>query len=207
MRIWPLLAAVLTAASLSACLPVTSKVPAGTSVGFKIDPTLLGTWIVRDKDGDKPAYLHFVGKDDGSMIAVLVESAHGQNQGELDLYKIEVAQLGQNHIVNAQEIALGKEPAGENPLTNAYVLLCYRAGRPGRIAFYVMEDAGVAAAIKAGKIAGRVDPGQDGDVHVTAGAAALDKFLASPQASGLFKKPLFVATRIQLRGRAFVPSP
>ena len=51
------------------------------------------------------------------------------------------------------------------------------------------------AAVKANEIAGTVDPGEDGDVHITANAKALDKFLASPRGAALFSKPLVTMTR------------
>ena len=191
-----LLPVVIAASALAACLPVTSKVAVGTSVGFKPDPALLGTWKARgDNADDAPAYVHILGNDDGTMTAVLVTPPHKQNLGEWSTYTLRAATLGANHIVNAQEqIANGKVSSG--PLATEHVLLLYRQSGRGTVTLYHMEDKATTAAIRAHDIAGEIEPGQSGDIHVTAGEPALDKFFASPRASKLFSKPLVTLTRV-----------
>ena len=195
MRHLPLALMLLFSLALSACLPVSSKVPAGTTVGFKPDPALLGTWKARDPNGDAFSFIHFLGNDDGSMTAVLVTPPHKENLGEYSLYRLQVATLGANHIVNAQEVSTNGK-ATEGPLAQLHMLLLYRASGPDKITLYQMDDKAVAASIKAREISGEVDPGQDGDVRITAGAPALDAFMQSTRAGKLFSKSLVTLSRV-----------
>jgi hypothetical protein len=186
----------IVAACVAACLPVSSKVPAGSTVGFKPDPVLLGVWKGRGENDDNPAYLHFIGNDDGSMTAIIVSPPRKQNLGEWSAYSLRVARLGANHIVNARELSDNGKPA-EGPTAEQNILLMYRVGKGGKVTLYIMDDKAAAAAIKAGEIAGEVEPGQDGDVHITADTAALDAFLKTPRAAALFSKPLVTLTRVE----------
>lgn len=184
------------AALLSACLPVTSKVPAGSTVAFKPDPVLLGTWLARgtDKDSKEPAFLHFLTNEDGSMTALLVSPP--EKKSEWGEYRILAATLGGNHVLNASEVSTNGKPS-DSSLSKAYMLMLYRVDGQHRVLLYLMDEQAAAAAIKAGQIAGQVDPGQDGDVHITADAVSLDKFMASPQAAALFKKPFLTLTKLR----------
>ena len=183
---------------LAGCLPVTSKVPAGTTIGFSPDSQLLGTWRAKstDEDESQPAFIHFLGKDDGTMVAILVSPPHGENLGEWDLYELHAATLGANHVLSAREVS-HNGTASTDELAAQYILLAWRKEGAGRLTLYVMDDKATAAAIKSGEVAGAVEPGQDGDVHITADSQALDKFLASPKAAALFNKPLVELTRIE----------
>jgi hypothetical protein len=58
-----------------------------------------------------------------------------------------------------------------------------------------MDDKAMAAAIRAGEIAGEIEPGENGDVRITAGEPALDTFLRTPRATRLFSKVLVTLTR------------
>lgn len=195
MRV-PFAFALFSALALAACLPVSSKTPAGTTVGFKPDPVLLGAWKARDPDGDAPAYIHFLGNDDGTITALLVEPPEKENLGEYSVYRLRVATLGANHIVNAEETSNNGKPA-DGPLAEENVLLLYRPDGKDKITLYRMDDKAVAAAIKAGEIAGEIEPGEDGDVRITANAAALDAFMRTPRAAQMFDKPLVTLTRLE----------
>lgn len=197
MRLAPLLAAVGLALLTAACLPVTSKVPVGTSVGFKPDPRLLGTWLARDKDEDAPSYIHFLGGKDGTMTALVVTPPHGDNLGEWSEYRLRAATLGMNHFINAQEVAVNGDSDKDSSLARENILLLYRMGRHGSIELYLMDEKAAAAAIRAHRIAGQVDPGQNGDVHITADEPALDQFMATPEAAALFIKPMVRMTRVR----------
>ena len=63
-------------------------------------------------------------------------------------------------------------------------------GRDALTALISGDTPGLQAAIAAGKIAGTVEKGDFGDVIITADAAALDAFFATPESATLFK--LFV---------------
>lgn len=181
---------------LLSCLPVSSKIPAGTTVGFKPDPTLLGLWKGQGPDKDAPAYFHFLGNDDGSMTAIVIEPPHQQNLGAWSVYRLRVAMLGGNRVINVQEVSDNGKPSQEEAAAQNMLMLA-RAGRRGKIVLYIMDDKETAAAIKAGEIAGKVEDGENGDVHLTADAAALDTFMSTPHAAALFKKPLVTLTRIE----------
>jgi hypothetical protein len=193
MRFIPYIAA-LAALLLASCLPVTTKVPVGTSIGFKVDPALLGAWKATGPDGGEPAYIHILGNDDGTMTAILVTPPQKENLGDWSVYRLRAATLGANHIVNAQETIANSKPS-EGPLAQLNVLLLYRAAGPGRVVFYQMDDKAVADAIRAGEIAGDIEAGDNGDVHITAGEPALDAFMKIPRAAKLFNKVLVTLTR------------
>jgi hypothetical protein len=57
----------------------------------------------------------------------------------------------------------------------------------------MLDEDKVKAAIQAGKIAGTIESGDYGDVTITADAAALDAFFATPEAAKLFK--VFIALK------------
>jgi hypothetical protein len=191
--------ALLGAVLLSACLPVTSKVPAGTTVGFKVDPDLLGTWRAQNADKKEnengPAYLHFLRGDDGTMTALLVFPMEKDGSGQWGAYTVRAAQLGANHVLNAIEISTNGKPS-DSPMSQASILILTRNDAHGHVLLYLMDERAAAAAIKSGEIAGDVEQGSSGDVHITADAAALDKFMATPKAAALFKEPLLTLTRL-----------
>jgi hypothetical protein len=59
-----------------------------------------------------------------------------------------------------------------------------------------MDDKAVADAIRGGEIAGAIEPGDNGDVHITAAEPALDAFMKTPRAAKLFSKALVVLTKM-----------
>lgn len=196
MRRTLFLLALTGALALAACLPVTSRVPVGSAVGFKPDPALLGTWKAHDAETDTPVYVHILGNEDGSMTAVLVTPPHLQNLGDWSIYTLRAATLGTNQILNVQEqFANGKPSSG--PLATQNILLLYRATGGGTLVLYQMDDKATAAAIRDRAVVGEIDPGEDGDVRITASEPALDKFFASPRAAKLFSKPLVTLTRVE----------
>ncbi|HUJ48072.1 MAG TPA: hypothetical protein VLV55_13140 [Rhizomicrobium sp.] len=200
MRRILLLLALCGAVALSACLPVTSKVPAGSTVGFRPDPTLQGSWIGRgvdDKDNN-PAYMHFLANEDGTMTAILVSDSMKDHSGEWSQYTLRAALLGATHVLSVQEVSNNGTPSTDS-MAQQFILMSYREGRGGTVTLMLMDDKAAAAAVKAGEIAGTVDPGEDGDVHITADAKALDKFLASSRGAALFSKPLVTMKRLEIK--------
>jgi hypothetical protein len=195
MRLVGLLFAVAAASALlGACLPVATRVPAGSTVGFKVDPVLVGSWRAVASDGNSPAYIQILGNDDGTMTAVVVTPADKKNHGDRSVYTLRAATLGGNHILNAREVSLiGRASTG--PPTAEHVLLAYRVEAPGKIGLYRMDDEATAAAIRAGEIAGEIEPGKTGDVRITASEPALDRFLGTPRAARLFNQLLITMTR------------
>ena len=185
---------------LASCLPVTTSTPVGSTAGFKADSELYGAWLGRDadpaKDKDSGAvYFHFLASKDGSMTLILVTSAKsGDDAGEWSVFRLQPATLGQNHFLNVQEVSNNGE-APEDALLKTFPVL-YRMGKDGKLTLYLVDEDLAKAAIKAGKINGEIEPGDTGDVHITADAATLDAFFVSARGTALFTKPLVVLKRV-----------
>jgi len=184
-------AAVAMAAMLLAagCLPVTSKTPVGTTAGLGADEALTGTWIgksldAEDKSDIRTIYFHFLKGKDGNLMALMVGAA-GKNDDDWMAFNLSTATLGKNRFINAVETFDNNRPA-EAPLKDANIPLLYTI-KGGKLTLYWLDEDKVKVAIKAGRIAGTIEPGDFGDVKITADAAALDAFMATPEAAALFK--------------------
>ncbi len=193
IRLALVLAATLLAA---ACLPVTTTVPVGSTAGFKADPALFGLWKGMDSDKDAPGYFVFLKNDDGSMTALMITPPKGTDGGEWESFALQTAMLGANRFINATE-AFEKGKAADGPLAQTRFPLLYRFQKNGKLALYLVDEKLAAAAINAGKIKGTVEPGDTGDVHITADAAALDAFMQSKDGLALFNKPLIVLSKMK----------
>jgi hypothetical protein len=181
--------AILAAALLAACLPVSSKVPVGSKAGFTVDRSLAGVWRARPSGEDKPGTLIFRPNTGATMMAVLVD-----HDGSRDEWKIQTARLGGNRFMSAREVAEKGKPA-TGPLAERYTLLLYRMTRARELTLYTMDDEATRAVIRAGEIAGEIEPGQDGDVRITASGPALDRFMGTQRAANLFTKRLVTLKR------------
>ena len=62
---------------------------------------------------------------------------------------------------------------------------------------YLVDEDAAKAAVTAGKIAGKIEGGNFGDVMLTASPAALDAFFSSDAGRALFTKPLVVLHRVK----------
>jgi len=188
----------IAALFVAACLPVTTKNPVGTTAGFKQDPSIIGVWKVeprKDDEDDKQGFIAFLNaEDESAMTAIMV--APGKDSGDWGTYNLKLATLGQNHFINAWTVSDNGKPA-EKDEASADILLMYRLGKDGKLTLYLLDEEKTAAAVKAGKIKGDVQPGSTGDVHLTAEPAALDKFFASKEGAALFDKPMVTMTKIE----------
>jgi hypothetical protein len=176
---------------LAGCLPVTSKTPVGTTAGLGTDPALYGTWIGHSEDQpdkgrtDKGVvYFHFLQGKDGAL-SVLWVAANGLADDSWESFSASTAKLGANRYMNAAMTSENGKPT-DDQLKNANIPLRYTL-KGKKLTLYLLDEDKVKAAIKAGKIAGTIEPGDSGDVKITADAAALDAFFATPQAAKLFK--------------------
>ncbi len=109
-------------------------------------------------------------------------------------YTLQTATLGSYKFINAHEATSDGKPADGAEAQKTFPLL-YRVNGDGALVIYLLDEKRAAAAIKSGKIAGTVDPGQDGDVKFTAAAADLDAFMQTPDGRALFVKPLGIFKR------------
>lgn len=189
-------AAVLAAALLvSACLPVTTKTPAGSTAGFKADPALYGVWKGHGSDSDESGYISFLKNDDGSMTAVLISPPSASSGGDWDVYRLDVAALGNRHFMTARELFNDGKPAGDDDNKTGGILLSYRI-EGNTLTLYVADEDKAAAAVKAGALHGTISGDEKSpDVALTSAGPELDKYLSSPAGAALFTKPLLVMKR------------
>ena len=189
MKIHRIALAIAATLLLAGCLPVTSKTPVGTTVGLGADETLIGTWIGHSEDEkDKGvAYFHFLPSKDGATItALMVTIGDGKSDSDWTSFAVSTARLGAHHYMNAVETSEDGKPA-DDQFKNANIPLLYSFGRHHTLTLYLLDEDKVKEAIQAGKIAGTIEPGNFADVKITADAAALDAFMATPEAAKLFK--------------------
>lgn len=181
----------IAALFVAGCLPVTTRNPVGTTAGFKQDPSIIGLWKVepqKDDPDDKQGFIAFLNaEEEDTMTAIMV--APGKDSGDWGTYRLKLAMLGQNHFINAWTVSDNGKPA-EKDEAAADILLMYRLGKDGKLTLYLLDEEKTAAAVKAGKIKGDVQPGSAGDVHLTAEPAALDRFFAGKEGAALFDKPM-----------------
>jgi len=178
--------AIAAALVLAGCLPVTSKTPVGTTAGLGADEALYGTWKGQSTDAkDKnDAYFHFMKAKDGSITTAMVLASGGDDDG-WTVFNVRTAMLGKNHFINAVE-TFDKDAPAEGSLKDTNIPLLYTIkGRT--LTLYLIDEDKAKEAVQSGAIKGTVEPGESGDVQITADAAALDAFFATPEAAKLFK--------------------
>jgi hypothetical protein len=175
----------------AACLPVTSKFPIGTTASYKADPLLTGLWKGKsDKSSD---WFAFFPQPNGSTKVVMLEPSKLGDKGGWIVFDVHTAALGSDRYMDASEIEEDGKPPGQK-LEHMPVL--YRFGADGSLALTLMDEDAAKSAIKAGRIAGQVGPGQFGDVVLTAPPAALDAFLQTSAGHALFDKPPAILERV-----------
>jgi hypothetical protein len=184
-------AAVILAAALSSCLPVTSSSPLGTTVTTKPDPQLTGLW--KGKIGSAAnAYLTFYPARDGTMKIILLAPPTADDEGGWMIFEARPVALGGNTYLDARAVDDGGKPP-DPKLTHVPVL--YRVNGDGLLAVYLIDEEAARNAVDKRTIAGTIEPGDFGDVTLTAAPAALDAFFASDAGRALFTKPLGILQR------------
>jgi hypothetical protein len=192
MRFIRLAAALCIALIATACLPVTTTTPVGSTVGFKPDPALAGMWKGRGGSPVTTIYLSFFPQDDGTITAILI-TPDGKDTGWAT-YSLQTATLGANRFMNTHEMTNDGKPATDLEAQKTFPLL-YRVNGDGALVIYLLDEKNAAAAIHAGKIAGTIERGELGDIAITASAADLDAFMRTPDGRALFVKPLAIFKR------------
>jgi len=186
--------ALIAALAATACLPVASKSPIGSTQGFVIDPSLIGTWKGAANGEKVASYFHFLPGRENTIMAVVVTPPGDDDQGGWGAFALQTVKLGSNYFMNAQEVSDNGQVATDKTAQNTTPLL-YKIGDDGKLTLYMLDEKATAAAIKAGKIAGTVEPGDYGDVTLTADPEALDAFFQTPEGLALFTEPFAVLTR------------
>jgi hypothetical protein len=185
----------LAALFVAACLPVTTKNPVGSTVGFKPDPALIGLWKGHGEDGDKDGYFAFLrNEQDTGMTAILITPE--KDVDEWGTFDLEPATLGANHFMNVHEGLKNGRP-DDDEMAKENILVLYRIEPDGKLTLSLLDEEAAAAAVRAGKIQGTIQPGSSGDVHITAEPAAQDAFFATKEGAALFSKKLVTLTRVR----------
>lgn len=187
--------AALAVLVLAACFPRTTSRPVGTTIGFKSDPALEGLWQTQpDPDSHKFLYYHLLNKKDGTMFAVVVPDRGGDF--DVAILKLTTVRLGNFGYLNARWMMDPKhELPDQSPGT---IPVLYRFGAKGELEIYIPDEGATDDAIRAHKIAGKVDSsGTDHTAFITADGPALDKFFRSAAGRALYKKPFAVLTRVK----------
>jgi hypothetical protein len=185
---------------LSACLPVTSKNPFGTTKEQSWDEALTGTWrgVQADKDADKDSgepsesYFHFLPPKDGGDGEVLMVSTNPKDRTEWMGASVNSAQLGDNHYLNARINFESGEAKGTGKSFQVLYIL-----KKDRLTLYLLNEKATAAAIRAKRIAGIAEDGDYGDVSLSADSNALDTFFATKEGAALFSEKMFVLQRVR----------
>jgi hypothetical protein len=187
--------ALVAALAAAGCLPVASKSPIGSTQGFVMDPSLIGTWKGAASGQKVASWFHFLPGRENTIMAVVVTPSNEDDSGGWGAFALQTAKLGSNYFMNAQEVSDNGKVASDQTAQNPTPLL-YKIGDDGKLTLYMLNEKATAAAIKAGKIAGTVEPGDYGDVTLTADPDALDAFFQTPEGLALFTEPFAVLTRV-----------
>src|SRR5215831_16275766 len=175
-------AAICAALLISACLPVTTKTPIGATVGFKADPTLYGVWRDQNRGEADEGFISFLKDEKEGMTAVIVSPR--RDGGDWQVFQLKTASVGGHTFMNAREILVNGKKADDG-LAGQNIPVLYRVkGRT--LTLVLLDEKKTEAAIKTGALAGTIEPGECGDVHITADAASLDKFVQSDAGVALF---------------------
>jgi len=191
--------ALAAALVLSACLPVTSKTPLGTTTKPVPDLALTGMWRGQNDKQEAPGYIGFIKNADDTMTAVMVSPESGANDGDWEAFSLKVVTLGGNHYMTARETFVKDKPAEQADTSDQLgnIILLYRIEGGNKLTLYTADEKKTIAAIKAHKLSGNITgSADDPDVELTSDGAELDKFFASPAGAALFVKPLVTMTKV-----------
>jgi hypothetical protein len=186
---------------VTACLPVTSSNPVGTTVGFTADPALTGLWRGQVHQPEGWVYMTFFPQTDGTTTALLISPPDSTRkdssaQGDWSVYSLQTAVLGEYHYMNAKEISNNGKAPDAAQADKTFPLL-YRVNSDGALVIYLLDEKAAAVAIKSGAVAGTITQGQFGDITLTADPATLDAFMATPAGRALFVKPLILLKKVK----------
>lgn len=194
MKVFRMLAAIYALFLAAACYPVTTTNPVGTSTGFSADPALAGLWRAEmAHSAGEIVYFHFLPMQDGSFKVVIVSGGEKLG-GEWSVARVSAANMGEHHFLNAELVFSNGNR--ESDSARGTVPLLYRMEADGRVNLYLMSEDAVKAAIQTGAIAGTIEPGDLGDVSVTADPDDLDRFLTSAEGAGLFTEKFATLTKM-----------
>lgn len=188
----------LVGIGMTACLPVTSKTPLGTTspAMITLEPSLTGVWKGHVATADSSSYFSFLPQDDGTITVVLVTPPSAKDKGGWGVFSVQTVTLGAYHYMNLHE-TMEDGKAATGVMADAMIPILYRVNGDGAVVLYLIDEAAAKSAIKSGKIAGTVDDSQFGDITLTATPGDLDAFMATPAGRALFVKPLVILRKLK----------
>ena len=190
----------LACLSLTGCL-VESRNPLSPPSASLFDPQLEGDYRQRDKD--EVGFWHFRyrredrGKDHEHDISPWIDvlSVGHSKDGNLErsAYKILATQIaGRNYL---SFISLPDD--GSKKRTVSYNFARYEVNWRGDLRIWLASESAFVAAVKAGKLRGKVTPGKFGDsVEITDTTAHLAAFIAAGDPQALFDGKPMVLRRL-----------
>lgn len=194
MKTFRMAAAACAVFLLAACYPVTTASPVGTSVGFSTDPALAGLWRAEmTQSKDEVVYFHFLPMEDGSFKVVIVSGSEKLN-GEWSVARVKAANLGDGRFLNAEMVF--NDGKRESDSSHGTVPLLYRFESNGRVSLFLISEDKAKEAIQSGAVAGTIEPGDFGDVKLTAEPYDLDKFFAGDEGTALFTEKFATLTKV-----------
>lgn len=194
MGIIRLLSVVCVALVATACLPVTTTAPVGSTTAMTPDPALNGMWKGRPPKETTDIYFTFLPQSDGTITAIYT-SPSGKDVG-WGVYSLKTSTLGANHYMNVHEVSSDGKPADDSAAQKNIPML-YRLNGDGALVLYFVDEKRAGAAIAANKIAGTVDTAKYGDTTFTASASDLDTFMGSADGRALFNAPLIILHKVK----------
>ena len=178
---------------LTACLPVSTISPLGTTVSPAPAPLLTGMWRGRLGTSASPAYIAIYPAHDGLRKIVVLGPPNSSEDGGLMVFEARAAMLGGNTYLDTRDVDDDRKTP-EAKL--AHVPVLYKTSADGHLALYLIDEKVARMSIEKGAIAGTVEPGEFGDVRITADPATLDRFFASSAGRALFTRPLGILQRV-----------
>ncbi|HXC56135.1 MAG TPA: hypothetical protein VNU97_12630 [Rhizomicrobium sp.] len=188
MRSLRLALAAFAALSLSACVAV--KEPIGTSAGYVNDPALEGLWRGKSSDDGPEGYYHVILNDDRTMTVVGIVPKTPDKKASWGTLELTTVMLGANRYLNARETGEDGGPPKDKDAAGSIPLYYTISG--DTLSLFTFDEKKVTQAIRAGRIAGRIDSSKVGSmtidtVSITADGPQLDAWLKSPDAPALFE--------------------
>jgi len=134
------------------------------------------------------------------MTVLIVSHARAKGDGGWSEYRVTAATLNGHHYLNALAVREDGKPASAAEASRNTPLLYTLSADGKTLSLYLIDEGLAKSAIKADRLQGTVEPGNLGDVVLTAAPDKLDAFFARDEALALFgNKPLVVLERLVVK--------
>ncbi len=164
------------------CEPPTSLHPLSDPAKAAADPRLVGAWFARLGDGD--AWLHVIGKT-GALLDFVLVGDDGDKGAAVIAFEGFPSEIKGRRYLNLRTRSSGPYDA-DVKLGELWTFARYDVAKDGGLTIELMNDDLVAAAVKAGALAGV--PTTDGATKLSSDGAALGAWIAAQDPAKLFTK-------------------